>query len=418
MSGILIAIIVFLVAVILNGFFAGYETGFVSVNPIRIRYMATEEHHEKARRLLHYIERPNRMLTTLLIGTNLALIAGTIALARQVGDLWATVVATPTYLVLSEFMPKSIFRTHPNRLTLAFLPAMRFFDALFAPLAVPMSWVVSKLLRKEDQPDPRLSPFMSSVEDVRVLIDEIAEHGTIKREEQRMIHSVINLQRRIAKEIMVPRIDIEALPVTATRQELLNLFVDTGRTRIPVYEESVDRIIGVANAHDVLLDEEPENQDIRRFIRPVMHVPDTMGLGDLFASLKQAQQHLAIVTDEYGGTDGLVTLEDIVEEIFGEIQDEHDREESPIHKVGEDAYVVEARMSLEEAGDFIGIPIEDDEVETVGGWLMHVAGRIPGPGEVIVHNGFRLTVLDAGVNFVSKIRLEVLPEAREHAKES
>jgi CBS domain containing-hemolysin-like protein len=240
-------------------------------------------------------------------------------------------------------------------------------------------------------------------------VDESAEHGTIQREEQRMIHSVIDLQSTEAQEVMIPRVRIQGLPDTVTRGDLIAMLEETGRTRVPIYHETMDEVMGVVNAYDVLLDAEPQNESIQRFVRPVMHVPDSMKLADLLQALKRGQQHMAIVTDEYGGTDGLITLEDILEEIFGEIQDEHDFDEGRIYQVAPNAYVVDARIALEEASSALGVPIEDDEVETVGGWIMRVAGRIPAQGEVIKHDNFRLIVLEGGANHVAKVRIEVLP---------
>ncbi|MBI4560032.1 MAG: HlyC/CorC family transporter [Candidatus Hydrogenedentes bacterium] len=405
-------IIIFVLAVLLQGLFAGYETGFVSTNPIRIRYMAEEERLSRAARLLRHMHRPDRMLTTLLLGTNVAIVMGTIALAREVGDLGAMLIATPVFLIFAEIVPKSIFRKHPNRLSLALLPTIHFFYVALAPLAVPVSGMTRLLMRLVGHQEKHISPFMSSLEDVRILVDESAAHGNIEREEQRMIHSVIDLHTTQANEIMVPRIDIQALPDTATRGELLALFVQTGCTRIPVYHETIDKIIGVVNSYDVMLDLEPENEDITRFIAEVIHVPDSMRVDDLFKALKAAKQHVAIVVDEYGGTDGLVTLEDIFEEIFGEIQDEHDYEERPIYQVGTDAYVIDARTSLEEVEKVVGVAVRDEEVETAGGWVMHMAGRIPTQGEVINHGDFKITILDGGPNYITKVRLELRPEAR------
>ncbi|MBN2309371.1 MAG: HlyC/CorC family transporter [Candidatus Hydrogenedentes bacterium] len=425
MSAVLIALAVFFCAVLVQALFAGYETGFVSTNPIRIRFMAEEEHIPRASRLMAYIGRPDRMLIVLLIGTNVATVVGTIAISRgatilseaagisrHVNDLLVTLVATPVFLVFAEIIPKSVFRTHPNRLSLALLPVIHAVYTILTPLAAPIAAVIRFLFRTGSGQRHYLSPLMTTRDDVRVLVDESADHGTIEPQEQRMIHRVINLQSKQAKEIMVPRIDIQALPDTATREELLALFRDTGRTRIPIYADTIDTVIGVINAHDVLLDADPGQQDITRFVREVLHVPDTVKVDDLFEQLKKTKQHMAMVTDEYGGTDGLITIEDILEEIFGEIQDEHDREESPITQAGPDAYVIDARMPLEDMAQSIGIPLRDHEIETVGGWLMHVAGRIPAQGEVILHDGLRMTVLDGGPNYVAKIRLDVLPEAR------
>lgn len=408
------ALIIFALAVLVQGLFEGYETGFVSANLIRIRYLAEEERLGRAARLLRHMNRPDQMLTTLLLGTNIAIVAGTIAVAGQMGalsprmgDLAATLIVAPVFLIFAQIIPKSVFRTHPDRLSLALLPVIRFFYGLLAPLAVPVTSITRVMLRAVGGSHQPVSSLMSSLEDVRVLVDEGAEDGTIMREEQRMIHSVIDLQETRANEIMVPRIDIQALPETATRQELLALFNTTGRSRIPIHRETIDEVIGIVNVHDVMLEAHTEDESIARFVKPAMHVPDTTKVDDLFQVMKDAKQHLAIVTDEYGGTDGLITLEDILEEIFGEIQDEHDREERAIQEIGPDAYVIDARTPLEEAAQAIGVPLEDEVVETMGGWLMRVAGRIPAQGEVVEHSPFRMTVLDGGVNYISKIRLEV-----------
>ncbi|MDZ4861366.1 MAG: hemolysin family protein [Candidatus Hydrogenedentes bacterium] len=406
---ITVALIILAVCVVIQALFSGYETGFVSLNPLRIRHLSEEEGHVSAARLSGYASKPDQMLTVLLIGTNIATIAAMLALTRAFGEVWAIVIAAPVFLIFSEIIPKSIFRAHPNRLTLAFLPIIEAWYVLLSPIAAPIAWVTGLVFRGKGQ---HISPLMKTREDVRVLVDESAHHGNIAPEEQRMIHSVINLQATQAKEIMVPRIDMQALPDDATNEDLRAMFAQTGRTRVPIYRESVDTVIGVASAHDVLLDPSPEVKDIARFIRPVIHVPDTMKVDDLFQEMKRAKQHMAILTDEYGGTDGLVTIEDILEEIFGDIQDEHDREESQIHLVGPGAYVIDARTYLEDVSNAINYALIDPDVETVGGWLMRVAGRIPMQGEVVTSGRLRVTVLDGTPSSISKIRLEVLPEPK------
>jgi putative hemolysin len=416
---------VFVLAVALQALFAGYETGFISANPIRLRYLAEEQHLGRAAKLLRYMSDPDQMLTMLLLGTNIGTVAGTIAFTRameswvaasgetdpvaigSVAALITVAIGTPLFMIFAEIAPKSVFRQHPNRLTLALLPVMNAAYMGFAVIAWPIAKATRMVMRLTGEESQMISPFMSSLDDVRVLVDESADHGDIEREEQRMIHSVINLQSRLAKEIMVPRIDMQALPRSASRTDLVQLFVSTGRTRIPVYEDTIDAVVGITNAHDVLLGADTGDERIDPYVREVMHVPDTIGVQDLFKAMKEQKQRLAIVTDEYGGTDGLITIEDILEEIFGEIQDEHDDEERPIQQVGPRAYVLDARLSIEEAADGIGATIADEDVETIGGWLMHIAGRIPAQGEVVHHGGFRITVLEGGVNYLTKLRIDV-----------
>ncbi|HNR36085.1 MAG TPA: hemolysin family protein [Candidatus Hydrogenedentes bacterium] len=419
-----ISFLVLLAALALQALFEGYEIGFISSNPISVRRLAEQERSERAARLLQWIETPDRLIATILVGANLMVVICTVVVSRMVetlvpvhlseivNNLISTLFLAPIMLIFVGIIPKSVFRTMPTRLSLAFLPAIQFFYRILAPVAIPFTWLVRGslyLIGAEQRP---IRPLVSSLEEVRDLVDESVGQGAIEPEEQEMIHSVIDLQDMTVKEIMVPRIAIQALPDTATRTELAKLFVETGRTRVAIYRETIDQIIGVVSAYALLRDEDPACEDIARFVKQVRHIPDTMKVGDLLREFKQHKQHMAIVTDEYGGTDGLVTIEDIVEEILGEIQDEYDNEESQIHKLGPNAYVVDARMPLEEAAKAIGIPIEDDEVETIGGWLMHIAGCIPAQGQVIEHERLRMTVLAGGASHVSRIRMELLPDSK------
>ncbi len=414
MSTLFLALAVFVLGVILNGLFAGYETGFLSADRIRIRFFSEEEKNPRATGLLRELEHPDRMITTVLIGTNLALIIGTMALASEIQNpLITTLIATPVYLIFAEIVPKSVFRRHPNVLSTYLFPVMRAFWIFLWLLVWPTLQSLKFLRWITGVGNKSKSPMMSTEEDLRNLIDESAAHGTIEREEQEMMHSVMDLQKTDAKEIMVPRIDIQAVSVDTTRSQLMDLFKESGRTRIPIYRDSIDSIIGVANAHDLLLDVKAEDENIDRFIQEILHVPDTKPVDDLLQELKKAPQHIAVVTDEYGGTDGLITLEDVLEEIFGEIHDEHDQDLALIQQLGPNNYVVDARMPLEDLSEAIGVKIEDSEVETVGGWIMHLAGRIPFQGEKLKFSGFRITVLEGSDNRIGKVRLDILPEAHE-----
>ncbi len=410
MNSLFLMLAIFFITLLFNAIFSGYETGFVSCNPIRVRHLAEKEKQAKARYLLDYLNRPDRMIVLLLVGTNLALIAGTMALTRQLGPTWATIIATPTILILGEVIPKSIFRVHPTRLSLGFVPLIRLFDYLLAPVVAPITWLSQRALDLVKGEPQGMRMFMRSPEDMRVLVDEGADRGAIEPEEKEMIHSVMDLQHRYAKEVMVPRIDVHALPEDATRNELIASFMDSGYTRIPIYRDTVDEIIGFINAFEVLKDEHPESEDIHRFIRPAMHVGDTMKLDDLLQAMRDQKQSMAIVTDEYGGTDGLITLEDIFEEIFGEIHDEYDEEEPSVRRVGPNEYVIQARTTLDAASEAMGIEIADEAVETVGGWIMHMARAIPQKGEVVEFGRFRITVLEGTVRQIGAVRLEVLPE--------
>lgn len=406
-----IAIFLFAVGVLGNAFFAAYETAFVSANPIRVRHLAKEGNDLTAQRLLRYLERPDRMITLLLIGTNLSLVAGTMAITEALGPFWAGVVATPICLIFGDLLPKSMSRIHPHAVALGALPIVRVIDWLLLPISAPTAWLSTRFLAMSGAEESDMRHMVTTPSDVRVLVDESADHGTIEEEEKEMIHSVMDLQHRLAKEVMVPRIDIVGLPVNATRSQLIALLKESGHTRVPLYEGSVDHIVGVVSAFSILTD--PHSDDatgVRKYMREIMHVPDTMRVGDVLKRMRDTRQRMAIVTDEYGGTDGLITVEDILEEIFGEIHDEHDKNDVRLRKVGENAYVVDARLPLADAAEGMGTEIEDDTVETVGGWLMHEVGRIPQKGELIKLDRFNIMVLDGGPSYLDTLRIEVLPE--------
>ncbi len=403
-----ISILVFIICVIVNFFLSGYETGFVSANLYRIRYLAEKEANLNAKRLSTHYENPARLITTLLVGANLTLVVGTTALTRSLGAGLATIITLPIFVFFSEILPKSVFRHFSTRLVLGLFPMIRFFEGLLAPVTIPVAWVSQRFLNLLDDEGRGMRMFISSSDDMRVLVDESHDQGTLDPDEHEMIHSVMDLQTRNAQEIMVPRIHIQALPETTTRRELTALFIESGRTRLPIYAQSVDHIIGVVNAFDVIKDSQPEREDIQRFIKPILHVPDTMKLDDALKAMRDARQSMAIVADEHGGTDGLITVEDILEEIFGEIHDEYDVMTTQIKKIGPRAFVVDAQMELDEVAEVIGAPIEDAEVDTIGGWINHLAGRIPLKGEVITQGPFRITVLDGTPSHVSSVRLELI----------
>ena len=404
------ALVLFGLGVFFNALFAGYETGFVASNRIRVRHLAETDGDPQAKRLLHYINHPERMITVVLVGTNMALIMGTIALTQELGPLRSTLIATPLFLIFGEVLPKSAFRLHPTRLSLSLLPVIRFFDFSLAPIVVPVSWLSARLVAMVEGKKAAEDPVVSTVEDMRVLVDESANRGTIEEDEKAMIHSVIDLQSRLAKEVMVPRINIVALPETASRSELIAKLIESGYTRLPVYRESIDTIIGVVNAFDVLRAREPF-EGLDGLIRDILHVPDTMKLDDLLDTMREQGCPIAVVTDEYGGTDGIITQEDVLEEIFGEFHDEYDKDEMPIREVSPGAFVVDAHMELAAAAETMGVALTDEEVETVGGWVMHLVGRIPATGEVIRHGAYKITILEGRANSLSRLRIEIEAES-------
>jgi len=406
MSSPLILLAIFMGGVLSSAFFAGYETGFISLNPIRIKNLAEKLQSRRARILLNYLSNPDQLLIVLLLGTNFSIVIASIALTELVGSpILSLMIATAIILYFGEILPKTIFRVHSNVLCHFFVPLIVVFDFLFKPLSIPITWFYSKTLGSNHW-FISLKSLMRSPEDMKRLVEQGTEHGGIHEEERDLIHSVFDLQQKVAKEIMVPRIDICAVSKDATRDEVIQVFRENRYTRIPVYEENIDHIIGIIKAFDLIKDRERENQDIQRFIRPVLFITDATPLDEILKQMRQQHQAMAIVVDEYGGTAGLITNEDILEEIFGEIRDEHDQEALPVRKMGPNDYIVRARTSLEEFREMTGIDLFDEEVETIGGWLIKKVQRIPQKGEVLIAGPFRITILDGKPTHITLMRME------------
>lgn len=397
---------VFIGGILSAAFFAGYETGFISLNPIRVRNLAEKSHSRRARILLNYLGRPDQLLIVLLLGTNFSIVIASIALAELIKEpILSLFIATSMVLYFGEILPKTIFRVHSNELCHFLVPAIVIFDFLFKPLSIPIVWFYSITLGSNHW-FISLKSLMRSPEDMKRLVEQGTEHGGIHEEERDLIHSVFDLQQKVAKEIMVPRIDICAVPSDASRDEVIQVFRENRYTRIPVYEENIDHIIGIIKAFDLIKDKDRENQDIRRFLRPVLFITDATPLDEILKQMRQQHQAMAIVVDEYGGTAGLITNEDILEEIFGEIRDEHDQEELPVRQMGPNDYIVRARTSLEEFREITGIELVDEEVETIGGWLIKKVQRIPQKGEVLTADPFRITILDGKPTHITLMRME------------
>ncbi len=399
--------LVFLGGVLSASFFSGYETGFISLNPIRIKNLYEKNRSYRARILLYYLDRPDQLLVVLLLGTNFSIVIASIALTELLGNpLLSLLVATGVILYFGEILPKTIFRVHPNELCYFFAPVIVLIDFILKPISLPIVWFYTRVLGSNHW-FISLKSLMRSPDDMKRLVEQGTEHGGIHEEERNLIHSVFDLQQKVAKEIMVPRIDICAVPSTATRDEVIRIFLENRYTRIPVYEENIDHVIGIIKAFDLIKDKDRDNQDINRFIRPVLFISDSSPLDEILKQMRREHQAMAIVVDEYGGTAGLITNEDILEEIFGEIRDEHDQEELTIRKMGPNDYIVQARTSLEEFCEVTGINLMDEEVETIGGWLLKKVQRIPQKGEVLIAEPFRVTILDGKPNCVTLIRIEL-----------
>ena len=254
-------------------------------------------------------------------------------------------------------------------------------------------------------------------EDIETIIDSGQETGLIDEDGNEMIHRILEMKDVVVREVMVPRTDILALEVNASIDDMTKLVVKAGHSRVPVYDETIDKVVGIVYAKDLLKYwiSKAKNGKIRDIMRKPLFVPETKNIDELFKELKSKRIHIAIVVDEYGGTSGLVTIEDLIEEIVGDIQDEHDAEEEEFAKVGEDSYIADARIDIDELSEKIDIEIPKEDFDTLGGFLIHMSNHIPSIMDEITYKNILFTVIEADERKVSKVGIKILPESASDA---
>jgi putative hemolysin len=310
-------------------------------------------------------------------------------------------------IIFGELVPKQIGLAHAERVATTFSRLIEVLGRLFAPLVAFLTVVtrqISRLFRADVTADERISS-----EELRLIIEQGGEQGILEAEEEQMIHAVIELGEQRVHEVMVPRTSMVALPVTVTWEEAIETLVGEGHSRIPMYDESVDEIVGILYAKDLLpflVRPDGERPELRTLLRTPVFVPESMSVDDLLHELQRRKVHLAIVLDEYGGTAGLATIEDLIEEIVGEIQDEYDEEEPMIVRLSDDEARVDGRAAVDDLQELFDTTFgleDEDEYDTVGGLIYHRIGGIPKPGDEVRVDGLLLTVESTDGRRVGKV---------------
>jgi len=397
---------------LLSAFFSGSETAYLAVSRAKVKKLA-KEGDPRAETLLYLIEHPNRVLVTILVGNNLvnitaAALATSLAISAfgSKGVGIATGVVTLVVLIFGEITPKSFAATNAERVALFIARPIYFLMKLLSPIVLLLS-KFAKLLVKSFGGEVRLGPFITE-EELKMLVEVGEELGAIEKEEKEMITGIFEFGETDVREVMVPRIDMKCIPADASIEEARKLILETGHSRIPVYEGSIDNIIGILYAKDLLryLNSKAKPRSLREILRPAYFVPETKKLDDLLREFQQNRVHVAIVVDEYGGTAGMVTLEDIIEEIVGEIKDEYDHaEEEPLERIDENQAVVDARMSIHDVNEALEISLPEDEFDTIGGLLFNTIGRIPSPGDEVEFEDAKLKVEKMRGRRIMKVRV-------------
>jgi putative hemolysin len=377
--------------VLLAAFFAACEAALVSTSRLRARAIA-ERKVRGSRDLQLLVEDKNRFLTSILVGNTIVLLvadslATYIALSLDLpsGAILSTVVMTIVFLLFGEIVPKTVATGDSERWALRLAMPMRWVAAILAPIARTFEYVTDGILRMFGMKNVH-RPFVTE-EDIRTLVNVGAEQRVIEEQEREMIHSVMEFGDTIVREVMKPRPEVVAVSINDSARRVLDVVIAEGYSKLPVYQESKDDIVGVIHDRELLValaNGSLAHTSVRAVMRTAVHVPETKKIAELLREMQRDKFSLAIVVDEYGGTAGLVTMEDLLEEIVGEIRDEHDfDEQEPIAVISSEEAVVEAGTNIEDVNARLGIELPTEDFETIGGYTVGLFGRLPSEGEEI-----------------------------------
>lgn len=397
----LVSLSAWLVACVLaEGFFAGTEMALLSANRSNLATRA-EQGEAGARRALAFLERQDRLLATCLIGTNLALVTGaTIAVSAGMtlsGSGWLlAALYVPVALVFGEAVPKMVYAAHADTLAPVLVFPLRAAELAFTPLlGIVSTWsTVLQRVTPAQRPLDR-ADFVQMVSD---------RHAGIDPKDRRFIQRAIGLAEICVEQSMTPLVDLVALPETATVAEAIRVVHAEGWSRVPVFRERVDALVGVLDHRDLLFAE--EDARIRAFVRPVRYVPESKKVDELLRELRAHDEHLAVVVDEYGGSVGIVTLTDLLAPLLGDIRDERDEQTAGIQRLGEREWRVPARATIDEVSAAIGRRLPEGDYETIAGLLLQLTGTIPKTGDAIRVGRCTVTVEDATERAVTCVRLQ------------
>ena len=409
--GLLIAIIAL---ILLSGFFSSTETAFSCCNKIKLRALAGNG-NKKAKKVLDLAENNyDKLITTILIGNNIVNLSAstlsTLLFAKLILDastsaLVSTVAITIAVLIFGEITPKFIAKVYPEKLAMAYYPLIKFFYYVFYVFNFIFGgwkWLLSKIFRFKDED-------VVTEDEIMTIVEEAEEDGTLKTEETRLIRSVIEFDDLEVGDILVPRVNIVAVDISSSMDDIRKIFDREGYSRIPVYKDSVDTIIGTIHEKDFFNAYLKGKKGIDGIMQNAFYTTEHAKISDLLRQLQKKKVHIAVVLDEYGGTLGLVTLEDILEELVGEIWDEHDEVINYFKQLDDKTFIVDGNAPLSDSFEYFGLSGEEDnfETSTMSGWVIEKLGEIPHAGTSFTHLNLVVEVLKSTVKRVLSVKVTV-----------
>ncbi|MBE0478456.1 HlyC/CorC family transporter [Candidatus Aerophobetes bacterium] len=418
-----IILIILIVCVGLSAFFSGSEIALSSLGKITLKRLGKENPHKK-----HYfdalISNPSQWLTTILIGNNLVNITAA-SLATVLTEKWiggaqgkvvgiATGITTFVILLFGEITPKRYCREYAEKVSLKVIGPIIFLSEVLLPAVKALNFLTQGILGPVAR---KALPKLITEKEIHTLIDIGQEEGALEEKEEELVHSALEFDETIAKEIMTPRTKIVAISREASLTQLAKLINEAGYSRIPVYDGRLDNIVGTVYAKDLLpIADKWDTLKVKDIIHPPIFVPYAMKLSEIFHQLQREKTHLAVVVDEYGGVAGIITVEDLLEELVGEIEDEYDTETSErVQLLKDGSALVEGDTDIDEINDKLetSLPEKAESFESISGFICNHMGKIPRKGEVIEQNGVRIEVVDVDAKRIKKVKISRMPQTEE-----
>lgn len=417
-------IIILLILLALSAFFSSNETALMSVNKIRLRSLA-DEGNKRAAMALDILENQTpKLLSAILIGNNIVNISASslaTTLAYSFGGYMVsivTVILTILILIFGEITPKNYATINSEKITLRYIPVFKFLMTIMTPVIFIIN-LFSRGVMRLMRVDPDAASKAMTEEELRTIVDVSHEDGVIESDEKEMIYNVFDLGDATAKDIMVPRVHVTFADVESTYDELIDIFREDKFTRLPVYKDSQNNIVGIINMKDLLLYDKDTEFVIDNFLRKPHFTYERKSISDLLVEMKDSTFNIAIVLDEYGDMAGLITLEDILEEIVGEIHDEYDeKEDELVQKISDREYIIEGSMHLDDVNDHLHTELDSEDYDSLGGFIIEHLDRLPVAGdEVITEEGIRLIVEKLDKNRIEQVHV-YLPEKAPETEEN
>lgn len=403
-------IVLLVILLVMSGFFSMSETALMALSKIRIRHMV-DEGVKGAKLVEKLTEDPNKLLGAILIGNNIVNI-GASALATSIaintvgesGVGIVTILMTILVLIFGEITPKSIAKQKSELVALKVSKIINLVVKIFKPFIFVFTSISGVFIRLFGC-DPKASEPFITEEELRTMVGVSEEEGVLEGDEKEMIFNVFDFADSQVKDVMVQRVNVIAVDLNDTYEDVLKVIKKEQFSRIPVYDQTIDDIVGILNVKDIIIAGQNEEFKVKDYMREPFYTFEFKKIKELFNEMQKTRNHMAVVLDEYGGTVGIVTIEDLIEEVFGDIEDEYDDENEEIEVIKEDEYIVDGSSRLDDIGELIGVVMESEEFDSVGGLIIGELGRFPELFEEITVNKIRFVVEELDKNRIKKVRI-------------